>query len=168
MKKLLLSFGACAFASAAFASLNVNLDQEYWSGLQGTSVTVFGTITLTPGWDVDLINLEFPSNGTDTLSGAFHPDLLAYLALTTSSGYAGPLFTIDIPLGATPGLYDASTFFPTGSDRSEFGARATRASDSATGMDYENYGIEVEAVPEPASLAALGVGALALLRRRRS
>ncbi|RYG26570.1 PEP-CTERM sorting domain-containing protein [bacterium] len=43
-----------------------------------------------------------------------------------------------------------------------------RLSDSANAVDAENYGVNVQAVPEPTSMAALGLGALALLRRRKS
>ncbi|RYG21239.1 PEP-CTERM sorting domain-containing protein [bacterium] len=167
MKKLLLTLGASAFAALSFASVNVNLDHEYWDGTPGSSVTIFGTITLTPGWDIDIVEVEFPSNGTDSLVGGFHPDLIAYLLPVTSATYSGALFTIDIPATATPGLYDASSFFPTNSSRAEFGVQATRASDNAKAGDYENFGINVQAVPEPGSLAALGLGAAAFLRRRK-
>lgn len=167
MKKVLFSLGACAFASFSLASVNLNLDQEYWTVNQGGSVTITGTITLTPGWDVNGYGLEFPSNGTDFLPSDVDPAFLAYMSSNTNAGYSGPLFTVSAGVAATLGLYDFNTGLLTGSDRSEFGVYALRASDNAQAADYENYGVTVEAVPEPASIAALGVGVVALLRRRR-
>jgi hypothetical protein len=168
MKKVLFSLGACALASSCLASVNLNLDHEYWDGVAGSSVTIYGTIDLTPGWDATTAIVESASNGVDGLTTiTFHPDLIAYLGLTTSASYSGGLFTVDIPVGATPGLYDFDNLAGTGSDRSEFGIVAKRLSDNAQAADFENYGINVRAVPEPTSLAALGVGVLALRRRRR-
>jgi hypothetical protein len=167
MKKVLLSLGACAVASSSLASVNLNLDQEYWTVNQGGSVTISGTIALTPGWDVTGWALESPGNGTDFLGAAIDPTFEAYYLSTTNADYTGPLFTVSADAAATLGLYDYNTGFQTGSDRSEFGVYATRLADNAHAADFENYGVTVQAVPEPASFAALGVGIVALVRRLR-
>ena len=166
MNKLLFSLGACAFATSSFASVNLNLDHEYWTVNQGGSVTISGTITLTPGWDVTTWWIEFPGNGTDYLPSVIDPTFDAYFNSVTNADYTGPLFTVSAGAAATLGLYDYNTAYPTGSDRSEFGVGATRSADNAQAADFENYGVTVQAVPEPASFAALGVGVVALLRRR--
>jgi hypothetical protein len=167
MKKVLISLGACAIASVSLASVNLNLDHEYWTVNQGGSVTIYGTITLTPGWDVTGWSLENPSNGTDYLPANIDAGFNAYFASVTNADYSGALFTVDAPVAATLGLYDYNTFGGGGSDRSEFGVYATRLADNAHAADFENYGVTVQAVPEPASFAALGVGAVALLKRRK-
>ncbi|RYG21238.1 PEP-CTERM sorting domain-containing protein [bacterium] len=168
MKKLVLAFGACALTSLSFASVNVNLDQEYWTVNPGGSVTITGTVTLTPGWDVTNWTVEFPSNGSVFLPTFIDVDFDNYSFGVTNANYSGPLFTVSPDAAAALGLYDQSTAFSGSlSTRAEFGVTATRLSDGATADDYENYGVEVQAVPEPASLAALGLGAAAFLRRRK-
>jgi hypothetical protein len=167
MKRVLFSLGAFAFASLSLASVNLNIDHEILTVSPGGTVTVYGTVTVTPGWDASRWAIEDPSNGSTRLDVEMDLGFELYVVSHTNANYSGPLFTVTARANQTPGLYDFGDFLKTGSDRSEFGVIATRLSDNAQAADYENYGIFVGTVPEPTSFAALGLGALALLRRRR-
>ena len=84
--------------------------------------------------------------------------------LTTTSGTAGigTQAGIGSPLANGNSYFDAiSVYGPTGWSRTD------NASVLNTGTWDFSYGVTGSPVPEPASMAVLGMGALALIRRRR-
>jgi hypothetical protein len=163
MKSLVVA-GALGFACSSHAGLNLNLDQYLWFVLPANSVTITGTVQLEPGWHVTVGSVEFPGNGTDFLPVSFDPAFLAFVAAAVpGTDYTGNLFIVDAPAAATPGLYWLNNG-PAGiSPLSEFILEASNG--SVTTKDTEVYAVQV--VPEPATLAILGGGVLALIARRR-
>jgi hypothetical protein len=162
MSRFLLSatFAVCAALSSA--TVTFSLDQEYWNVQQGQSVTVTGHISATAPDYITFGGVEHPTNGTDTLTAITFPSsLLAYAASGMPGDYDGDIFAISVPLSASLGTYDMSAAPGGLSSRSEvyvqehFGAKT-----------YVPYGIVVSAVPEPATLSALALGALGLIRRK--
>lgn len=167
MKKslLLLTIGC---ASVSNAALNFNLDAlDPVVIAQGSSYTFTGTIQLSAGWDVTGATLEHPGNGVTFLTPVFAPSFLNYVLLNTSAPYSGDLFTISTTNATAPGLYDLNNSSFGMTDLSEMIVTASKAG-RRDAKDNEIYAVEVEAVPEPATMAALGLGVAAAVRRRRA
>ncbi len=101
----------------------------------------------------DELALELNGNmkGADT---AFDDQINDALAATGS--YFGPLFTYTFEAGDEVGVYTCEHF--------AFGSLF----DLGGATNPVEFEVEAQPVPEPASMAALGLGALALLRRRRT
>ncbi|MFY9233732.1 MAG: PEP-CTERM sorting domain-containing protein [Fimbriimonadaceae bacterium] len=167
MKTLAL---AAAFAASAIsmAGINVNIDSQYQTvvrpGSGSISVMFTGTVdVLLPTFDVNGALLEFPSDGTNFLSGSFDAAFITYLSAGAGVDYTGALFEITVQSTDDLGLYFLNSSSDGLSALSEFIVYASDG--SVTAADNEMFGVEV--VPEPASMVALGVGIAALARKRR-
>ena len=152
MKRILISLAALgAFAVQASAVLDLSFttppDKTFTLAI-GQTGSLLGTIT---GVTQDLGSFSFaPQTGFSfTIDSGFQ----AYLtANNPTTGYSGALGTITA-LGPV-GTYNT------------VGTVATTVNPTAPG-NFDGENLTVNVTPEPASLAALGVGAVALLRRRR-
>ncbi len=151
MRKLLSSVIVLVAAGSASAVLNFNLTTN--SGTfttAGGTLTLVGTVTgLTA--DVTVANSSFTAASPLTITP--DPAFLAYLNMNTLADYSGNIATVTVPAGTPVGFYDGQT------DQVVVG--------SAVDNDNELFAVTVTPVPEPASMVALGVGAVALVRRRR-
>jgi hypothetical protein len=168
MKTLALAV-VLAVSAVSSAAINLNIDTQYMTVIRPSSGSVFVTFTgtidvLLPTFDVSSATLEFAGNGTDFLPGAFDAGFLAYLgAAAPGVDYAGALFTAEVSSTDDLGLYWLNGSGSGMTPLSEFIVSATNGTETAT--DNEIYGVDV--VPEPASLAVLGLGLVAIARRRR-
>ena len=160
MKRLLLSLGfVSAFAGSASAVLNLNLSNPVMSvpfSASAQTVTIFGSVTGVTS-DVTSATLSAPAGSGITIAAdpAFSTYVNASGANTNYGSVGSPLAiaVLSIPAGLAIGVYDGPNAFVTVND--------------ARGLaDNEYY--EVDVVPEPASFAALAIGAVALVRRRKS
>ena len=149
------------------ASITIVLDGgPNFSAIAGSSFVVTGTVSLSPDWQIGASTLDNPGrSGGGFVPTSFAPEFLAYMLPAPTVGYSGPLFSVDVPSSTLPGLYDVGSgglgdpadFTISGSDTATFQSFTAKAPFSVT----------VQAVPEPASMAALGLGVAALLRRRK-
>jgi hypothetical protein len=158
-----------AAMSSAFAGINVNIDNHVQTVVQpnaGFVTLVYtGTVDVLTGWDATSATLFFAAqeNQNNFLIGAFDAGFVNYLnGNSPGVDYVGTLFTVDVQSTDAVGFYD---YNPGGTNsRSELIVSAVNGQRSFA--DNEYYGVQVDAVPEPGSLAALAIGAAALLRRR--
>lgn len=167
MKKLACLAILGGLSSFSFGFINVNLNNPY----QTASVPGAGSIFLTFSGTVDILQasydasnaiLEAPSNGSNLLSAVLDPAFVAYVSGSNPGvDYTGTLFTVEVTSTTQLGNYWLGAGGLSG--LSELTVIATGASLDAS--DNELFGVTV--VPEPATLAALGIGAAALIRRRR-
>jgi hypothetical protein len=123
-----------------------------------------GTVdVLLPTFDVNQAQLEFPQDSlANSLTGAFDPAFSTYIG-TNSPGvdYTGPLFSIEVTSTSPLGFY-----WLNGNGFSALSELIVTTSDGTrTASDNEFFGVTV--VPEPATIAAIGLGFAALIRRRR-
>jgi hypothetical protein len=169
MKKWAI-LAALAVPGAALAGVNLNFDVPYETVVRPNSgsvdVVFTGTIdVLLPEFDVTGLFVEFPSMDNVTfLATNFHPDLTAYfLADLPGVDYSGNLLTVTVQSTDALGFYYLNNSGSGTSPLAEFIVTASDDSDFAS--DNEFYGLNV--VPEPATCAALGLGVLALARRRK-
>ncbi len=165
----------------ATQALNVISFQTYFSSVTGTPVSVqvyrrtgtyVGFTTSSAGWTLSE-TVGAVSAGTAGLSAAFtlaNPILLGgagqttgiYLHATTVGGGIRYTGTAAIPPQTTWSNADITLF----SDTSRTGAVAFAGTQFSPRTFAGN--VNYAPVPEPASLAALSLGALALIRRRRN
>ena len=170
MRKILLSFAGALVSSWAAASLNININVPYQTAVRPATGSIFvlftGTIdVLLPTFDVNAATLEFPLDASsNVLTGTFDPAFNTYLGSAAPGvDYAGPLFSIEVTSTSPLGFYWLN---PSGNGFSALSEFLVSASDGAqTATDNEFYGVTV--VPEPVTMAAVGIGVAALLRRRR-
>lgn len=163
--KLPLILLTATLGSLSSAAINLNLDRYLWENNGYLPITVTGTITLQSGWDLFSVQGDAPSNGTDYLSASFAPELMEYLALDTSAPYSGPILVTYISKNVTPGLYDLGDAI--GGPMAELSFGAKNSARSLTAYENEFYAVQINAVPEPASMATLGLATVALIRRRK-
>ena len=168
MRRTFVSIAGVLVSAWAAASVNLNINVPYQTAVRPAAGSIFvsftGTIdVLLPTFDVNQANLEFPMDASaNTLTGSFDPALITYVG-TNAPGvdYTGPLFSIEVTSTTPLGFYwlNGNGF----SALSELIVTASNGSQSAA--DNEFYGVTV--VPEPVSLAVLGLGLAAVIRRRR-
>jgi len=170
MKRTLILAGLFAFAASANAVVNFNITNPSQVVAAPNSgfvlVTFAGTVTLTGGFAPSFAAVESPGNGSNFLTfDSFDAGFLTYLSnAVVNSNYAGDLFTFQVQSTDVPGLYDQNNG---GFGSSPFAEAIFYASkNGALASDNEFFDVTVTAVPEPASMAVLGLGAAALLRRR--
>lgn len=162
---LAATFGAFGIASA---SVNLNIDLQYQTVVRPSSgsiqVVFTGTVDmLLPTFYVDVAWLETPASASNnTLNPTYDPAFLAYAnAQVPGADYVGNLFSVEVASTTPLGFYWLNGGF--NNPLSELVVDATDG--QITTSDNEMYGVNV--VPEPATMAVLGLGAAALLRRRR-
>lgn len=167
MKKfaLLALLGVCGAAQAA---INFNLDipdQVIVQPGSTTTVVFTGTVDVTSGWDAFGASMDFPYliSSTTGLSVAFTSSFTSYMASAAPGvDYAGSIFEATVNPTDPVGLYGYAFNSINPSEIVVSGSNGV-----STFNDSEAYSVEVVAVPEPATLAVLGLGAAALIRRRR-
>lgn len=172
MKKLFALVSVAACSVAAHASINLNIWPQYISVARPTSgsanVVFNGTLSiLLPAYDVTSAVVEVPFSSTNqAIIPVIDPGFSAYVAGNNpGQNYTGAIFSINVtpttPLelfwlnSGTSGLMVLSEVIVSASDSS-----------NNTATDNEAFGLNV--VPEPATLAALGLGLTAMLRRRKT
>lgn len=169
MTRIAVFCALVAGAASAHAGLNLNLNNPYQTvaapSSGSISVVFTGTVDiLLPTFDATQADLEFPSDGSNFLTGAFDPAFVAYLGANLPGvDYTGNLFSITVTSTTANGFYWLNNGSLGFSPLSEFIVHAGNGVQTA--RDNEFYGVTV--VPEPASMAILGLGASALIRRRK-
>ena len=120
---------------------------------------------------------ELKSNGTTPITGVANPTNLVIGTLPSFASSTNPydpssLQTFNVTLDGTALTYAASgltsqttTILNSGTELSSIKWEITGASANAQGFWLDN--VSVETVPEPSSLALIGLGSLALILRRR-
>lgn len=168
---LVLSVAAVGAASS-FGALNLDLNENYKSTLLPNTGSVdimfSGKVDiLLPGYDIIDGFLEFPRLTPTTgafLSVTFVPAFLTYAnAANPGVDYNGDIFFVTVLSTDATGEYFYNNASAT--DFAELSLTASNGTFSST--DIEMFGVDVNAVPEPATMAVLGLGAAALLRRKR-
>lgn len=172
MNKLFTLAILASLGAAAQASINLNINQQYQTVAVPSSgsinVVFSGTIQiLQPNVDFNSAALESPASGSGPFIGtSFDSGFLAYLSQNAPGvGYSGNLFSVVVTSSTAPDFYWLNNGSAGISPLAEFIVigGVNGASDV---KDNELFGVNV--VPEPATLAALGLGAAALIRRKRS
>src|SRR5688572_16217891 len=100
-----------AVSAVSSAAINLNIDVQYQTAVRPSSGSIFVSFTgtvdvLLPTFDVSSAFLEFASNGSDFLPGAFDASFLAYLSASAPGvDYSGALFTSEVDSTDALGLY---------------------------------------------------------------
>jgi hypothetical protein len=173
MKKIALALipMASLLATQAHALVDFELDQNFFvvnAPTSGTSTVVLtGTVNLSSGWHVtsaatfDAVNFSTSDDLSTTLDAAF----ISWLIGPQSTNYSGNI--ADVTLTPTSGgLYDFNPVSPDGVP--EIILDGTNGKITGEFADSEMFEVNVNAVPEPATMVALGLGAVAMLRRRKN
>lgn len=155
-------------AGTASASLNFNIDVAYQTvGLPSSGsiqVMFTGTVDiLLPDYDALVGIVENPDDGSNpALSVTFDPGFVTYLnGVNPGVDYSGNLFSLTVSDNTPLGAYILNA----GGDSPLSEAYVTASNGNLNSIDNEFFGLTV--VPEPATVAALALGGLALIRKRR-
>ncbi len=168
--KLILSIATVCAAVSANA-LSISLNPVTTVAPNVGAFTINGTITAGAGEQFLFLNqIWFPFNAGFTAgfngSNAVDPSLAAWSGFGTYTGaiydYAGGPGNYGYSGGMPVGLYD---FNPGSPDFMPQIQATFQLPTGATEIAFSDYAVNV--VPEPASMAALALGGMALLRRRR-
>jgi len=166
MKKLSLLAAAFGMIASAQAGFNLNIDSQYQTAVLPSSgsitVTFTGTVdVLLPNFDITGASLEFPyANSSDFLNDAFDSNFLTYISGSSPGvDYSGALFTVTVTSTTPQGFY----YLDSSGGLAELVVSGSNG--TVSGSDNEFFGVNV--VPEPATMAVLGLGAMALVHRRR-
>jgi hypothetical protein len=157
--KLLLAAAVAILAPAAPAladSISFSLTSMDLTGAPGTSVTFDANVSADPGnlGPVDLDTDSFNVDGGLTVDDSDFFNLP--IAIDSTNPYSGPLFSVFIPFGTLPGVYDG--YFTIIGD---FGDLAT--------VDFHvTAAAAASPVPEPGTwlLLSTGLGVACLFRKR--
>ncbi|MCE9558408.1 MAG: PEP-CTERM sorting domain-containing protein [Armatimonadetes bacterium] len=137
-------------------------------------INIMGSVVCAPGerylfWSQ--FDAPFLSSFTAGFNGApqnFTPGFLAWNGL---GSYTGAIYqhgcnptNLGWSGGMPVGLYDSNPFGPGGKSSIQLTYATTNGT---TAVAIAKYAINVQAVPEPSSIAAVGLGGVALMRRRR-
>lgn len=174
MKKFFVLAGLVGLGAAAQAAINLNINQQYQTVVKPNTGSIFvtfsGTIqVLLPSFDVTSYAIEIPGSASNVFLGAFiDPTFQAYvLGNNTGVGYSGNFFSVQVSSTTPNDFYWLSSASSIGmSPLAEMIVEAGAPGSNLIARDNEMYGLTV--VPEPATMAALGIGALALIRKRRA
>lgn len=169
MKKLLAIGIALGSLGSAHAALNFNLNTNYEVATIPNSgsiqVTFFGTVdVLLANWDVNSASAEWPglSPGGPFLAATFDSAFLTYLGgFNPGVDYSGAIVSLTVNSTDMAGDY---FYHSAGNQMSEIEIFATNGTNTAG--DNEFYGVTLQPVPEPGTMAAVGLGLAALARRR--
>ena len=155
---------ALAFAAVLPASaLTLTIDSPNLVVLQATSGSmtyVFnGSYSYDPGENFSIASLDFAFN-----ADASDRVVTTFIADFSERSYSGPLFSATIDPTTAAGFYG---FRGSSTDPSTLSLTAEDDDENELGTIAVPFSIQVQAVPEPSAFAALGLGAVAFLRRRR-
>jgi hypothetical protein len=108
----------------------------------------------------DRLYLKLSTNGSSTAIADFATTLVSVNPNLTTTGYPLAWTQFSVTLTGLPGAGSTGRF--------AFNYNVTNGGPGGTNSDYIGIDdVAYSAVPEPASIAILGIGALTLLRRRR-
>lgn len=165
--------GAIAFAATgAHAVFSVTLDQPTQTIVlpdASTEIIFMGSATKDEhgtGSGVRFTHAGLP-NDTDYLGMIIGPSQLTdWFSTPSSPTYHGPIFSVIVLPTNQVGLHDFALANP--DQKAFFQLYYT----GVTGAFYQSaemkYAVDIQPVPEPATLSALALGGLAFLRRKRS
>jgi hypothetical protein len=166
MKRIYLAPTILAVAmlgSSANAAINLVLDQNTQTVNAPTSgildVVFTGEVHLTNGWKIESAFAGIPDSGSDTLVAGFDSAFATWFFGPQSSDYSGAIIDVEV----TP--TSAGDYLALGPD--ELAVAGKNPLNGRSFRDAESYEVIVNPVPEPATMVALGLGAAAMLRRRK-
>jgi len=153
------------FSASAFAdTLTVNLDSAVQTTTAGSTVSFFGTVTA-PNANGETVNLNsigetFLGSSDFTIDDSSFYNTFPF-TLDPGESFSGLLFTVDVPLDASTGLYPGLVSIYGGSD--------VDSSDLLGSAAFEVDVPSASPVPEPASLILMmaALPGLGMMMRRK-